>query len=89
MLELVMAASFEILLGLLFINWSTHWSTNLTDKRKRNGLTLFRNRNTYNDDKKSPIKGFRSYWSMRRLLNSHMSVIVCRIGLPNFLKREI
>ena len=43
---------------------------------------LFRNRNTYNDDKKSLIRGFRSYWSTRPLLNSHVSAIVCRIGLP-------
>ena len=51
-------------------------------------LTLFRNRNTYNDGKKSLIKGFRSYWSTRRLLNSHVSATVCRIGLSNFLKEN-
>ena len=51
-------------------------------------LTLFRNRNTYNDDKKSLKRGFRSYWSTKWLLNYHVSVHVCRNGFPNYLKRE-
>ena len=32
-------------------------------------------RNTYNDDKKSLLRGFRSYWSTKWLLNYHVSVI--------------
>ena len=39
-------------------------------------LTLFQNRNTYNDDKKSLIRGFWRYWSTRRLLNYHVSAKV-------------
>ena len=49
-------------------------------------LTLFRNRNTYKDDKKSLIRGFRSYWSTRWLLNYHVSAIVCRNGIPNYAR---
>ena len=32
-------------------------------------LTVFRNRNTYNDDKKSFIWGFWGHWSTKSMLN--------------------
>ena len=41
-------------------------------------LTQFRNRNTYNDSKKSLIRVFWSYWSTKSLLNYHVSVKACR-----------
>ena len=48
------------------------------NERVRSGLTLFRIRNFYNDDKKSIIRGFWSYWSVKSLFNYHMSAKVCR-----------
>ena len=45
-------------------------------------------RNTYNDDKKSHIRGFWSYWSTKWLLNYQVSAKFCRNVFPNLLKKR-
>ena len=51
-------------------------------------LTIFWNRNTYNDYKKSLTRGFWSYWSTKLLLNYHVSANVCRNVFPNLPKKR-
>ena len=51
-------------------------------------MTLFRNRNIYNDDKKSPIRGFWSYWSKKSLFNYHVPANVCKNIFSNLHKKE-
>ena len=45
-------------------------------------------RNTYNDNKKSHIRGFWSYWSTKWLLNYQVSAKFCRNVFPNLLKKR-
>ena len=52
-------------------------------------LTLFRYRNACNSDKKSLLRGFRSYQSTKWLFIYHVSANNYRNVLSNYLKREI
>ena len=51
-------------------------------------LTLFRNRNTYNDEKKSLARDFWSYWTTKWLLNYLASAKVGRNVFSNLLKNK-
>ena len=51
-------------------------------------LTLFGNRNTYNDDKISLMRGFWSQWSTKSLLNYYVSAKVYSNVFSNVLKKR-